>query len=78
MDKGIFPTDIHEQMCRNHGVLKATVNTVQIEEYEMKKLTISDRCVDFFKECAKEGHNYKPLAMIVSYILTIPGTYLSI
>lgn len=65
---------MHKDICSNYGVLKATVNAAQIEEYKMKILTISDRWVDFFKKYAREGYNYKPLATIVSYILIIPGT----
>lgn len=73
MEKEIFPAEMHRQLCSNFGVLKATVNAVLITEYKDKKLTISERWVDFFKRCEKEGYDYAPLALIVSYILTIPG-----
>lgn len=75
MKKEIFPAEMHQQLCNNYGVLKATVNAAQIDEYRNKKLTVGERWVDFFQKCAKENYNYVPLALIVSYILTIPGNF---
>lgn len=76
MEKGIFPAEMHAKLCSNYGVLNANVNAAQIAEYKEKKLTVSERWVGFFKKCAKEGFDYKPLAIIVSYILTIPGNFI--
>lgn len=76
-EKGIFPAEMHPKLLSNYGVLKANLNAVQIAEYKSQKLTVSQRWVEFFKKCAKEDYDYKPLAKIVSYILTIPGNIIN-
>lgn len=76
MEKEIFLSEMHRQLCSNYGVLKAHMNEAQIGEYKDKKLTIVERWVNFFKKCDREGYDFRPLALIVSYILTIPGIVL--
>lgn len=73
MEKGVFPTEMHQQLCKNYGVLNANINTAQIDEFNQKKLSIGERWVQFFKKCAEESYDCRPLALIVSYILAIPG-----
>lgn len=65
MEKKIFPEDMHQQLCNNFGVLKASVNEAQIAEFDDKKLTTGERWVHFFKKCAEEEYNYDALALIV-------------
>lgn len=76
VEKGLFEKDQHQQLFHNFGVLEASMNKDQLNDYCERKVSIVDRWVEFFKKCDKENYNCKPLIRIVSYVLTIPGTFL--
>lgn len=76
MEKGLFAKEDHQKLFHNFGILEATMNKDQILKYTNRKLSIVDRWVDFFSKCADENYDCGPLITIVSYVLTIPGTFL--
>lgn len=75
MAKKIFPEEMHQQLCNNFGVMKANINEAQKQEFNENKIKVADPWVYLFEKCAKEDYNYAPLALIVSYILAIPGNF---
>lgn len=48
MEKKIFPEEMHQQLCNNFGILKASVNQAQIIDFNDMKLTVSERWLHFF------------------------------